>query len=89
MGLRYLPCQGKEVKQKWKPHYYKHSGPIEPDREILESARARELLCTWELTQDKALVDRHLKASEKVYGKDSEERIRNWMRVIRNNERNT
>ena len=77
------------MKKIWKPHYFKHKGPIEPDRTILEMARARELLCTWELTGDKALVDKHLKVSEKLYGEGSEERIRNWMRVIRNNERNT
>jgi hypothetical protein len=60
---------------------------VEPDRTILEIARARELLTTWELTSDKALVDRHLASSETVYGENAEQRIRNWMRWIRNNER--
>jgi hypothetical protein len=77
------------VKKVWKPHYFKHSGPIEPDRTILEIARARELLVHWELTKDKTYVDKLLKASNKVYGENAEERIRNWMRVIRNNERVT
>jgi hypothetical protein len=75
------------MKKIFKPHRFKHKGPVEPDRTILEMARARELLTTWELTKDRPLVDKHLAASEKLYGKGSEERIRNWMRVIRNNER--
>ena len=75
------------MKKVWKPHYFKHSGPIEPDRTILEMARARELLVHWELTKDKSHVDKLLASSNKVYGENAEERIRNWMRVIRNNER--
>jgi hypothetical protein len=50
-------------------------------------ARARELLVHWELTKDKTYVDKLLASSNKVYGENAEERIRNWMRVIRNNER--
>jgi hypothetical protein len=76
-----------QMKKTWQPHKHKHKGPVEPDRTILEMARARELLVHWELTGDKALVDKLLSSSEKLYGENAEARIRNWMRVIRNNER--
>jgi hypothetical protein len=87
VSLKFLKIVQNQMKKTFKPHYFKHKGPIEPDRTILEMARARELLTTWELTQDQALVNRHLATSNKVYGENAEERIRNWMRVIRNNER--
>jgi len=74
------------MKRPWKPGYPKHSGPL-PDRGVLERGAARELLTTWELTQDKALVDKHLARMDKVYGKGAEERIRAYMREIRRNER--
>jgi hypothetical protein len=74
------------MKRPWKPWYPKHSGPL-PDRGVLERGAARELLTTWELTQDKALVDKHLARMDKVYGKGAEERIRAYMREIRRNER--
>lgn len=74
------------MKRPWKPWYPKHTGPL-PERRILERGAARELLTTWELTKDKALVDRHLAHTEKVYGKGAEERIRQHMRDIRRNER--
>jgi hypothetical protein len=85
--LKFLKIAQSQMKKTWKPHYFKHKGPIEPDRTILEMARARELLTTWELTQDQALVNKHLATSEKVYGENAEQRIRQWMRWIRNNER--
>lgn len=74
------------MKRPWKPWYPKHTGPL-PDRGILERGAARELLTTWEITKDKALVDRHLAHTEKIYGKGAEERIRAHMREIRRNER--
>ena len=74
------------MKRPWKPWYPKQSGPL-PDRGVLERGAARELLTTWELTQDKALVDKHLARMDKVYGKGAEERIRAYMREIRRNER--
>jgi hypothetical protein len=87
VSLKFLKIVQSQMKKTWKPHYFKHKGPIEPDRTILEMARARELLTTWELSKDKALVDRHLATSNKVYGENAEQRIRQWMRWIRNNER--
>ena len=74
------------MKRPFKVWYPKHSGTL-PERRILERAAARELLTTWELTRDKALVDRHLARMDKVYGEGAEERIRQHMRDIRRNER--
>jgi hypothetical protein len=85
---KFLNIAQNQMKKTWQPHKHKHKGPVEPDRTILEIARARELLTTYELSnKDKALVDRHLATSEKVYGENAEQRIRQWMRWIRNNER--
>ena len=52
-------------------------------------AVARELLTTWELTKDKANVDRHLAAVEKIYGPGSEQLVRNYMHKVKKNERIT
>jgi hypothetical protein len=57
------------------------TGPL-PERGILERARARELLDTWNVTKDKALIERHLAAGEAWYGEGSSERIRGHMRAI-------
>ena len=89
MSLKFLKIVQSQMKKTFKPHYFKHKGPIEPDRTILEIAWASELLTTWELSKDKAVVDRHLATSNKVYGENAEQRIRQWMRWIRNNERVT
>jgi hypothetical protein len=80
--------ESQEVKRPWKPHYYRHKGPLEPDRTTLLMAVARELLTTWELTKDKANVDRHLAAVEKTYGAGSEQLVRTYMHWVRQNERN-
>jgi hypothetical protein len=74
------------MKRPWKPHYPKHTGPL-PERAVLERAAARELLTTWELTKDKALVDRHLATMDKRYGTGAEQRIRQHMREVARNER--
>jgi len=87
VSLKFLKIVPSQMKKTFKPHYFKHKGPIEPDRTILEQGRARELLVHWELTGDKALVDKLLASSEKLYGENAEQRIRQWMRWIRNNER--
>jgi hypothetical protein len=75
------------MKRAWKPHYHKHKGPVEPDRTTLLMGVARELLTTWEITQDKALVDRHLAAVDKVYGAGSEASVRQYMHRIKKDER--
>ena len=72
------------VFKKWYP---KHTGPVEPDRFILEQAAARELLTTWEITKDKALIDRHLASMDKRYSEGAEQRIRQHMRSIAKHER--
>lgn len=75
------------MKRQFKVWYPKHRGPVEPDRTMLERGAARELLTTWEVLQDKALVDRHLAKMDKLYGEGAEQRIRQHMRDIRRNER--
>lgn len=74
------------MKRPWVPWRPTHSGPL-PERRVLERAAARELLTTWEVTKDKALVDKHLARMDKLYGKGAEERIRQHMREIARNER--
>lgn len=54
---------------------------------IMLTAVARELLTTWEITKDKLLVDRHLAAVDKLYGKGAEQRVRQYMRQVARDER--
>ena len=75
------------IKKQWKPHYYKHKGPIEPDRTLLEMAVARELLTTYELSKNVTLINKHLAAIDKVYGPNAEQRVRKYMKEIKRNER--
>jgi hypothetical protein len=75
------------IKKQWKPHFYKHKGPIEPDRTLLEMAVARELLTTWELTKNRELIEKHLGALDKLFGANAHLRIREYMKEIKRNER--
>lgn len=75
------------MKRPWKPHYYKHKGPIEPDRTMLLMAEARVLLTTWEVNRDKQVIDRRLAALDKIYGPGSEQSVRNYMHQVRRDER--
>jgi hypothetical protein len=52
-------------------------------------AVARELLATWAVIKDKALVDRHLAAVDKRYGAGAEQRVRDHMRQMVKIERHT
>ena len=67
----------------------KPTGRPSADRDHMERARARELLTTWLATKDKALVDRHLAVSDKMFGPGSEQRIRNHIKAIHQTERLT
>lgn len=71
----------------WKKWYPKHHGPVEPDRTILLEACARELLTTWEITRDKANVDRHLASLDGIYGPGSEQLVRQLMHKVKADER--
>lgn len=75
------------IKKQWKPHYYKHKGPIEPDRTLLEMAVARELLTTYELSKNVALINNHLAAIDKLFGANAHLRVREYMKEIKRNER--
>lgn len=74
------------MKRPFKPWYPKHRGTL-PERRVLEMAAARELLTTWEANQNKEAIDKMLARMDKVYGQGAEERIRQYMREIRRNER--
>jgi hypothetical protein len=68
--------------------YRKASNAPSPSLETLLMASARELLTTWEVLRDKQLVDKHLASLDKVYGANAEQRVRQYMREIKKNERN-
>jgi hypothetical protein len=74
------------IKKQWKPHYYKHTGPL-PERQTLEMAVARELLTTWEITKNPELIKKHLDALDKLYGENAHLRVREYMKEIKRNER--
>jgi hypothetical protein len=67
--------------------YRKASNAPSPSLECLLMACGRELLTTWEVLKDKQLVDRHLASLDKVYGVNAEQRVRQYMREIKRNER--
>jgi hypothetical protein len=67
--------------------YRKASNAPSPSLECLLMASARELLTTWEVLKDKQLVDRHLASLDKVYGANAEQKVRQYMREIKRNER--
>lgn len=58
-----------------------------PNKHILERGAARELLNTWLVLKDQALIERHLAAMDKLYGKGAEQRIRDYMKQIYRDER--
>jgi len=53
----------------------------------LLQAEARELLTTWEVLKDKALIERHLGAMDTKYKDGAEAAIRKWMHYIKKEER--
>lgn len=67
--------------------YRKASNAPSPSLEALLKACGRELLTTWEVLKDKQLVDKHLASLDKVYGANAEQKVRQYMREIKRNER--
>ena len=67
--------------------YRRPSNAPSPSLETLLMANARELLTTWEVLKDKALVDRHLASLDKVYGANAEAKVRAYMHEIKKVER--
>ena len=55
----------------------------------LLQAEARELLTTWEVLKDKAVIDRHLAKMDKKYKPGAEAAVRQWMHWIKKHERIT
>jgi hypothetical protein len=67
--------------------YRKASNAPSPSLEALLKACGRELLTTWEVLRDKELIERHLKALDGRYGANAEQRVRQYMREIKRDER--
>ena len=67
--------------------YRKASNAPSPSLETLLKACGRELLTTWEVLRDKELIERHLKALDGRYGENAEQRVRQYMREIKRDER--
>lgn len=53
------------------------------DRYILELAEARTLYTSYVLQQQSVLTDKRIKFLEKIYGKGSVDRIREYMNQIK------
>ena len=58
-----------------------------PDMPALLRAEARELLTTWQATQDKALIERHLSVMDKKYKPGAEKTVRQLMHEVNRDER--
>jgi len=67
--------------------YRKASNAPSPSLECLLMACGRELLTTWEVLRDKALIERHLKALDARYGANAEAKVRAYMHEIKKSER--
>lgn len=66
---------------------YSRKGIENPsDRVQLEQGEARVLYATWLATGKKVLTVERLEKIEKVYGRGSVERIRNYMMMMKNGE---
>lgn len=50
-------------------------------------AEARELLTTWEVTRDKANIERHLATMDKKYKPGAEKLVRQYMHQVKKYER--
>jgi hypothetical protein len=72
-----------------KPRFKATSNRPSPDMSTLLQAEARELLTTWEVLKDKALIERHLDNMDKKYKPGAEAAIRQWMHWIKKHERST
>jgi len=68
--------------------YRKASNAPSPSLECLLMACGRELLTTWEVLRDKALIDKHLSQLDALYGANAEAKVRQYMREIHRDERN-
>jgi DNA-binding phage protein len=68
--------------------YRKASNAPSPSLETLLKACGRELLTTWEVLRDKALIDKHLSQLDARYGANAEAKVRAYMHEIKKHERN-
>ena len=58
-----------------------------PSLHTLLAAEARELLTTWEVLKDKALIERHLATVDKRYTPGAEKLVRQYMHAVKKYER--
>lgn len=72
-----------------KPTFKATSNRPSPSMAMLLMGEARELLTTWEVLKDKAVIDRHLAKMDKKYKPGAEAAIRQWMHWIKKHERIT
>jgi len=72
-----------------RPYIYRRPSQLRsPSLDALLMACGRELLTTWEVLRDKALIDKHLSQLDARYGANAEAKVRQYMREIKKNERN-
>jgi hypothetical protein len=67
--------------------YRRPSNAPSPSLECLLMACGRELLTTWEVLRDKALIDKHLSQLDGLYGANAEAKVRAYMHEIKKDER--
>jgi hypothetical protein len=67
--------------------YKRASNAPSPSLEALLKACGRELLTTWEVLRDKALIDKHLSQLDALYGANAEAKVRAYMHEIKKTER--
>jgi len=67
--------------------YRNASNAPSPSLECLLMACGRELLTTWEVLRDKALIDKHLSQLDARYGANAEAKVRAYMHEIKKTER--
>ena len=60
-----------------------------PSLHTLLAAEARELLTTWEVLKDKALIERHLATMDKRYTPGAEKLVRQYMHAVKKYERSS
>lgn len=70
-----------------KPRFRPTSNRPSPSMSTLLYAEARELLTTWEVLKDKALIERHLSVLDKKYKPGAEKLVRHYMHEINRDER--
>lgn len=72
-----------------KKAYKPPSNRPSPSLHVLLAAEARELLTTWEVLRDKAVIERRLALCDKKYKPGAEALVRQYMHAVKKHERST